>query len=115
MLRLGKLTPANAERAVETIYRNAKSQAQLVADLLDVSRIISGKLRLDVRPVDLISIINAAIDSIRPAADAKTIRLQATLDPAACSISGDAEVHAQRWSHTSQAPTCRFSRRHHCE
>jgi CheY-like chemotaxis protein len=91
MLRLGKLTPANAERAVETIYRNAKSQAQLVADLLDVSRIISGKLRLDVRPVDLISIINAAIDSIRPAADAKTIRLQATLDPAACSISGDAD------------------------
>jgi CheY-like chemotaxis protein/two-component sensor histidine kinase len=91
MLRLGKLTPANAERAVETIYRNAKSQAQLVADLLDVSRIISGKLRLDVRPVDLISIINAAIDSIRPAADAKTIRLQATLDPTACSISGDAD------------------------
>lgn len=91
MLRLGKLTPANAERAVETIYRNAKSQAQLVADLLDVSRIISGKLRLDVRPVDLISIINAAIDSIRPAADAKTIRLQATLDPAASSISGDAD------------------------
>ena len=91
MLRLGKLTPANAERAVETIYRNAQSQAQLVADLLDVSRIISGKLRLDVRKVDLIFIINAAIDSIRPAADAKGIRLQATLDPAAGAISGDAD------------------------
>ena len=91
MLRLGKLTPANAERAVETIYRNAKSQAQLVADLLDVSRIISGKLRLDVRTVDLISIINAAIDSIRPAADAKSIRLQAMLDPASGPISGDAD------------------------
>ena len=91
MMRLGKLTPANAERAVETIYRNAKSQAQLVADLLDVSRIISGKLRLDVRTVDLLSIVNAAIDSIRPAADAKTIRLQTMLDPAAGPISGDAD------------------------
>ena len=91
MLRLGKLDPRNAERAVETIYRNAKSQAQLVADLLDVSRIISGKLRLDVRTVDLISIVSAAIDSIRPAADSKSIRLQTILDPAAGPISGDAD------------------------
>ncbi|HKV36543.1 MAG TPA: ATP-binding protein [Pyrinomonadaceae bacterium] len=91
MLRLGKLTPPNVERAVETIYRNAKSQAQLVSDLLDVSRIISGKLRLDVRQVDLLSIVNAAIDSIRPAAEAKSIRLQTMLDPAAGPISGDAD------------------------
>jgi len=91
MMRLGKLNEANTERAVETIYRNAKSQSQLVADLLDVSRIISGKLRLDVRTVDLISIINAAIDSIRPATDAKSIRLQTMLDPAAGPISGDAD------------------------
>jgi len=91
MLRLGKLTPPNVERAVETIYRNAKSQAQLVSDLLDVSRIISGKLRLDVRQVDLISIVDAAIDSIRPAAEAKSIRLQTMLDPAAGLISGDAD------------------------
>ena len=91
MLRVGKLNEANTERAVETIYRNAKSQSQLVADLLDVSRIISGKLRLDVRTVDLIYIVNAAIDSIRPAADAKNIRLQTMLDPAAGPISGDAD------------------------
>lgn len=91
MMRLGKLNDANMERAVETIYRNAKSQSQLVADLLDVSRIISGKLRLDVRTVDLISIVNAAIDSIRPAADAKSIRLQTIMDPAAGPISGDAD------------------------
>ena len=91
MLRLGNLTPPNAERAVETIYRNAKSQSQLVSDLLDVSRIISGKLRLDVRTVDLLAIVNAALDSIRPAADAKTIRLQTILDPAAGPISGDAD------------------------
>ncbi len=91
MMRVGKLTPANTERAIETIYRNAKSQSQLVADLLDVSRIISGKLRLDVRTVDLISIVTAAIDSIRPAADAKSIRLQTMLDPAVGPISGDAD------------------------
>ena len=91
MMRLGKLTPANVDRAVETIYRNAKSQAQLVADLLDVSRIISGKLRLDVRTVDLINIVNAAIDSIRPAVEAKGIRLQTMLDPAAGPISGDSD------------------------
>ena len=91
MMRLGKLNAANTERAVETIYRNAKSQSQLVADLLDVSRIISGKLRLEVRTVDLISIVTAAVDSIRPAADAKSIRLQTMLDPAAAPISGDAD------------------------
>ena len=91
MLRLGKLTPTNAERAVETIYRNAKSQAQLVADLLDVSRIISGKLRLDVRTVALTNIVNAAIDSVRPAAEAKSIRLQTMIDPGAGPISGDAD------------------------
>ena len=91
MMRVGKLNESNMERAVETIYRNAKSQSQLVADLLDVSRIISGKLRLDVRTVDLISIVNAAIDSIRPAADAKGIRLQTLQDPAAGPILGDAD------------------------
>ena len=91
MMRLGKLNAANTERAVETIYRNAQSQTQVVADLLDVSRIISGKLRLDVRTVDLVSIVTAAIDSIRPAAEAKSIRLQTMLDPAAGPISGDAD------------------------
>ena len=91
MMRVGTLTPANVERAVETIYRNAKSQSQLVADLLDVSRIISGKLLLDMRAVDLIYIVNAAIDSIRPAADAKGIKLQTILDPSAGPILGDAD------------------------
>ena len=91
MLQIGNLTPQNAERAVETIYRNAKSQAQLVADLLDVSRIISGKLRLDMRTVDLIYIVNAAVDSVRPAADAKGIRLQTISDPAVGPTSGDAD------------------------
>ena len=91
MLRMGKLNPPTAERAIETIYRNAKSQTQLVADLLDVSRIISGKLRLDLRTVDLIQIVKAAMDSIRPAADAKGISLKTLLDPEAGPISGDAD------------------------
>jgi len=91
MMRVGNLTPANVERAVETIYRNAKSQSQLIADLLDVSRIISGKLRLDVRTVDLRNIVAAAVDSIRPSAEAKSVRLQTTLDPAVGPVSGDAD------------------------
>lgn len=90
MLRMGKLDEAAVTRALETIERNAKAQAQLIEDLLDVSRIISGKLRLDVRPIDLASVIEAAIDSIRPAIDAKAIRLLTVLDPKASPVSGDA-------------------------
>ena len=91
MLKGGKLDQSNIERAVDTIYRNAKSQNQLIDDLLDVSRIISGKLRLDVRTIDLISIVNAAVESIRPAADAKGIRVHTMFDPGAAPISGDAD------------------------
>jgi signal transduction histidine kinase/CheY-like chemotaxis protein len=90
MLRRGKLDAAAAARALGIIERNAKAQAQLVEDLLDVSRIISGKLRLDVRPNDLTLVIKAAIDSVQHAADAKSIQLQMVLDPAASYIQGDA-------------------------
>jgi PAS domain S-box-containing protein len=89
MLRAGQIDEDTMTRALETIERNAKAQAQLIADLLDVSRITSGKLRLDVRSVDLVSLIEAAIDSVQPAADAKGIRLQAVLDPRAGPVSGD--------------------------
>ncbi|HET9530731.1 MAG TPA: ATP-binding protein [Blastocatellia bacterium] len=89
MLRMGSLDEPTYERALETIERNAKSQAQLIEDLLDVSRIISGKMRLDVQPVELASIIRAALDSVRPAADAKSIRLNAALDPRAGPVLGD--------------------------
>jgi PAS domain S-box-containing protein len=89
MLRTGRIDEDTMARALETIERNAKAQAQLIADLLDVSRITSGKLRLDVRSVDLVSLIEAAIDSVQPAADAKGIRLQAVLDPRAGPVSGD--------------------------
>ncbi|MEP1079174.1 PAS domain S-box protein [Leptolyngbya sp. PL-A3] len=89
MLRSKKYDEATVSRALEAIERNARAQNQLIDDLLDVSRIISGKLRLNVRPVVLVSVIEAAIDSVRPAADAKNIRIQSVLDPAAGPISGD--------------------------
>jgi signal transduction histidine kinase/ActR/RegA family two-component response regulator len=90
MLRIGKLETEATDRAIETIDRNAKAQAQLVEDLLDVSRVISGKLQLNITPVDTASIINAAIDSVQPAATSKEIQIEVTLDPAIRRISGDA-------------------------
>jgi PAS domain S-box-containing protein len=91
MLRADKLDAATSARALEAIERNAKSQAQLIEDLLDVSRIISGKLRLDVRSVELPLVIEAAIDAVRPAAEAKQIRLQTVLDPRAAPVAGDSD------------------------
>lgn len=90
MLRIGKLDNEGTDRALETIDRNAKAQAQLVEDLLDVSRVIGGKLQLNIGPVDTASIINAAIDSVQPAATSKEIQIEVTLDPAIRHISGDA-------------------------
>lgn len=74
---------------VAIIERNARAQAHLIDDLLDMSRIESGKLRLDVQTVDLSAIIDAAVESVQPAADAKGIRIQRLLDPAAGPIQGD--------------------------
>jgi signal transduction histidine kinase len=85
--------------ALDVIERNARAQSQLVEDLLDVSRIITGKLRLDVRAVDLVGVINAAIDAVRPAATAKGIRLTAVLDPKAGPIAGDPDrVQQMLWN-----------------
>ncbi|HKY05679.1 MAG TPA: PAS domain S-box protein, partial [Blastocatellia bacterium] len=90
MLRMGTLDEATSRRALETVERNAKSQTQLIEDILDVSRIITGQLRLDVYSVDLASVIEEAVDSVRPAAEAKDINLQLTLDPNAGPVLGDA-------------------------
>ena len=90
MLRAGKLDQATTAKAIETIDRNAKSQAQLVEDILDVSRVITGKLHLSMSPLDAAAIINAAIDSVQLAADSKEIELEVTLDPTARQILGDA-------------------------
>jgi PAS domain S-box-containing protein len=91
MLRSGMLDEPQASRALETIDRNTRAQTQIIEDLLDISRIISGKLRLDIRLVELASIIEAAIESARPAAEAKGIRLQMLLDPKASPVAGDAD------------------------
>src|ERR1051325_5709644 len=90
LLRTNRLDEGNVARALETIERNARAQSQLIDDLLDVSRIITGKLRLELHPVELLPIIEAAIDSMRPAAEAKAIRFGLKLDPEASHVSGDA-------------------------
>jgi PAS domain S-box-containing protein len=89
MLRLGLIEPEAQGEAVEAIERAAKTQTQLIEDLLDVSRIVSGKLRLEVQPVDLTDVIPAALSAVKPAANAHSIRLQVVLDPSAGPIAGD--------------------------
>ena len=75
LVRMGKLEPDAVARALETIERNAHAQEQLIADILDVSRIVTGKLRIELRPIELAPVVGAALDAVRPAAEAKGIRL----------------------------------------
>jgi PAS domain S-box-containing protein len=89
MLQMGQIDAGTTPRALDAIVRNAHVQLQLIDDLLDVSRIISGKMRLDIRPVDIHRVLEAALDAVRPAADAKGVRLQTLLDPSAGPVNGD--------------------------
>jgi signal transduction histidine kinase/ActR/RegA family two-component response regulator len=90
MLQSGQLTDeGQSARALDAIVRNADVQVQLIDELLDLSRISSGKMRLDVRPVDVPAVLLRALDTVRPAADARDIRIHADLDPDAGSINGD--------------------------
>ena len=89
LLRSGNLDAKAVARAIETIERNARSQAQLIEDLLDVSRIITGNLRLDVRPIEPTAFIEAALEAVRPAAESKGVRLQKIVDTGVPSVSGD--------------------------
>lgn len=89
ILRAGRVDNDYSTHVLDSIERNAKAQAKLIEDILDASRIVSGKLRLDVGSVDLASIIEAAVDTVRPAANAKSIRLETMLDPLAERVSGD--------------------------
>ncbi|HEY8022745.1 MAG TPA: ATP-binding protein, partial [Thermoanaerobaculia bacterium] len=91
MLRMTQLEPAVAQRAYETIERNARAQAQLIADLLDVSRIITGKLRLELGTVDLARVVEAVLDTVRPAAEAKRIAIALRFEPGAGAAWGDAD------------------------
>jgi signal transduction histidine kinase/CheY-like chemotaxis protein len=76
-------------RGLETIARNARAQAQLIDDLLDMNRIVSGKIRLDVRKLDLATVVEAALESVRPSVAAKELRLRATVEPHAGPVFGD--------------------------
>src|SRR5207245_9489467 len=78
-LRGGRLDAATTVRALEAIERNARAQSQLIEDLLDISRIVTGKLRLDVRPVEPAAVIEAALDAVRPAAESRSIALETAL------------------------------------
>jgi signal transduction histidine kinase/ActR/RegA family two-component response regulator len=91
LLRTGKLDDAAASKALETIERNTHVQAQLVDDLLDISRIITGKLRLEVRPLELHTVLETAMEAVRPAAEAKSIPIHAVIDPSAGRVQGDAD------------------------
>ena len=90
LLKMGRLGPEESSQGIEVIERNVRVQARIIEDLLDMSRIVSGKIRLDVERTDLIPVIEAAIATVRPAADAKEIRLQKVLDPLAGPVMGDA-------------------------
>ena len=91
LLRAGDLEPHEFARALETIERNAKAQAQLIADLLDVSRIVTGKLHLNLAKVRLQNLIQAAIDGVRLTADAKKIRIETSMEAPVRDVSGDAD------------------------
>jgi len=89
LLRTRSFDQNTTARALETIERNAKSQAQLIDDILDISRLIRGKLHLKIRPVNLISVIETAIDAVRLLADAKSIQLEAVIDSSVCQVTNN--------------------------
>ncbi len=104
LLRSGIIPPEKRDKAIETIDRNATSLTQIVEDVLDISRIVSGKIRLNVQPVEFPDIVRSAVDAITPAADAKGVRVETVLDPAATPISGDPERLQQvMWNLLSNA------------
>jgi signal transduction histidine kinase len=106
LILMGRLDAATQKRAHESIERNAKSQARLIEDILDMSRIVAGRFRLNVAAVDLAATIEASLDVVRPAAEAKGIRLQSLLDSQLGHISGDGERLQQVfWNLLSNAVT----------
>jgi PAS domain S-box-containing protein len=89
LLLSNKLDKEKRAAAVEAILRGAQAQDQIISDLLDGARILNGRLRLDIRPLQLVKVLQRAIETMRPAIEAKQIRLQTVLDPAASSLAGD--------------------------
>jgi PAS domain S-box-containing protein len=90
LLQRRRRDEAYVARAAERILRSAKAQAELIEDLLDISRIISGKLRIEPAPIQLLAVIQAALDTVRPMMDAKRLQLQMDLDPGGSAVRGDA-------------------------
>jgi PAS domain S-box-containing protein len=103
MLRSGRLRETSRERALETVERNARAQAQLIEDLLDVSRILAGKLKLEMEAISLAAPVEAAIESVLPAAEAKGVVLERVLD-ATLQVNGDpTRVQQMAWNLLSNA------------
>jgi PAS domain S-box-containing protein len=104
ILAHGTKDEADLAEGLRVIERNARAQTQIIEDLLDMSRIISGKVRLDVQRLDLAAVVRGAIETTKPAADAKGVRLQAVLDPHAGPVSGDpARLQQVMWNLLSNA------------
>ncbi|GAA4858470.1 GAF domain-containing protein [Luteimonas vadosa] len=104
LLQAGGCTPEDTDAGLKTIANSARAQAKLIDDLLDMSRIVSGKVRLDVQPTDLEAIVAASVDATRPSADAKQIRLRQVIDPKAGTVMGDpARLQQVIWNLLSNA------------
>jgi len=91
ILKAGRLDNESSGHAIEVIERNAWAQKQIIEDILDVSRVITGKLQLHLGPVDLLSVVNAALDAVRPALEAKEIRIETQYQEGIKIIAGDAD------------------------
>ncbi len=104
MIRSGVIPAGSEQKAIETIDRNARSLAKLVEDVLDVSRIVSGKMRITLQNVRIADVVRNAIDGIMPAADSKGVSVEATVDSGAGAIRGDADRLQQiAWNLLSNA------------
>lgn len=90
LLQRGNRDAAYVSRTVDKMVQSAKAQAELIEDLLDVSRIVSGKLRIEPEPIELLDVISAALDTVRPAVEAKGLHIDVELEPAASAVMGDA-------------------------
>jgi PAS domain S-box-containing protein len=91
ILKSGRVDRESSVHAIEVIERNAWAQKQIIEDILDVSRVITGKLQLHLGPVDLVSVVNAALDAVRPALEAKDIKIETHFQPGLKIIAGDAD------------------------
>jgi CheY-like chemotaxis protein len=104
LIKPGESSAADVAEAIEVIQRNARIQAHLIDDLLDMSRVVSGKMRLDVQRVELPAVIDAALESVRPGAEAKNIRIEKIIDPLAGPVTGDpARLQQIVWNILSNA------------